>query len=83
MRDLADDDDDDAISNCSNYIEIVDDHEGSNQSFRSPYASVSRSKKDGFAAIEARLKRLEEREHKNDQMLKGVNSKIDSILNKL
>ena len=68
MRDLADDDDDDAMSNCSNYIEIVDDHEGSNQSFRSPY--VKRSKKEGLSAIETRMDRLE-------KMFNGINSKID------
>jgi len=60
--------DDGATSSCSNYIEIMDDQEGSNQSFRSPY--TKRSKKEGFGAIEARMNRLE-------QMFNGINSKID------
>jgi hypothetical protein len=62
--------DGDEKSNGSNFIEIMDDE--SHNSMLSPNTKRNK-KRDGLAGIEARMKRLEEREYKNSQMLLGVN----------
>jgi hypothetical protein len=62
--------DGDEKSNGSNFIEIMDDE--SHNSMLSQNTKRNK-KRDGLAGIEARMKRLEEREYKNSQMLLGVN----------